>query len=131
VAGLPDAAAAPERGGRGPNSRVQLLVQRLEPVTHLLLGLAEDLPPDPLPVGPVAERDRSDEPVLRRRLQARGAPVVLFASSDRSCSSLLTALGTGDVCCSSVLTALMSVGGAVRQAPFKSTPERHYDAIHF
>ena len=41
-------------------------MQRLEPVTDLLLGLAEDLAPDPLPVGAVAERDRSHVPVLRR-----------------------------------------------------------------
>ena len=57
----------PHRVGlRGLNPGVHFLVERLEPVADFLLGLAEDLAPDPLPVGPVAERDRSHVPVLRR-----------------------------------------------------------------
>jgi hypothetical protein len=46
-------------GARGPDSRVQFLVQRLELGSDLLLGLAGDLPPDPLPAGAVPERDRT------------------------------------------------------------------------
>ena len=41
-------------------------MQRLELVPDLLLGPAEDLAADPLPVGTEAERDRSDVPVLLR-----------------------------------------------------------------
>jgi hypothetical protein len=52
-------------GARGPDSRVHLLVECLEPVADLLLGLAGDLPPDPLPVWPEAERDRPHVPVPR------------------------------------------------------------------
>ena len=53
-------------GLRGLDAGVHFLVERLEPLADFLLGLAEDLPPDPLPVGTVAERDRSDVPVLVR-----------------------------------------------------------------
>ena len=42
-------------------------MQGLELVPDLLLGPAVDLPPDPPSVGPEAERDRADVPVLRRR----------------------------------------------------------------
>jgi hypothetical protein len=52
-------------GTRRLDSGVHLLVQRLELIPDLLLSMAEDLAADPLPVGPVAERDRSDVPVLR------------------------------------------------------------------
>jgi hypothetical protein len=39
-------------------------MQRLELGADFLRGLAEDLPPDPLPVGAIAERNRTDVPVL-------------------------------------------------------------------
>jgi hypothetical protein len=49
-------------------------VQGLEAVADLLLGLAEDLAPDLLPVGPVAERDRADVPVLAVTKQMASSP---------------------------------------------------------
>jgi hypothetical protein len=52
-------------GARGPDSCVQLLVQRLELGSDFLPGLAGDLPPDPLPVRPVADRDRTHVRVHR------------------------------------------------------------------
>src|ERR1039457_4293919 len=43
---------------------VELRVQRPELVSDLLLGLARDLPAQPLPVRAEADRDRADVPVL-------------------------------------------------------------------
>jgi hypothetical protein len=48
-------------GTRGLDSRVQ----RLELGSDFLFGLAGDLPPDPLPVRAIAERDRTHVPVPR------------------------------------------------------------------
>jgi hypothetical protein len=48
-------------------SDVELRMQRAEFVSDLLLGLARDLPAQPLPVRAETDRDRADVPVLVRR----------------------------------------------------------------
>src|SRR6185369_9522437 len=61
-------------GLQGLDASVHFLVKRLEPVADFLLGPAEDLAPDPLPVRTVAERDRTHVPVLRRSKVDRVLP---------------------------------------------------------
>ena len=50
-------------GARGLDPGAEFLMECLELGADLLLGLAGDLAPDPLPIGTVAERDRTHVPV--------------------------------------------------------------------